>query len=83
MSLEGHEDKKDVYDGGFTTAVEPGHQATYGEQPQPVSGLKRQLKSRHVRLPPSPVTMTMANNPVDGDDLHWWCYRNRSFPWNR
>ena len=47
MSLsEGHEDKKDVYDGGFTTAIEPGHN---GEQPQPTSGLKRQLKSRHVR----------------------------------
>lgn len=49
MSLH-EEDKKNTYDGGFTAAVEPGHQVQYGEQPEVHSGLKRQLKSRHMAM---------------------------------
>ena len=50
MSLEHEHDKKfGGEDDGFTAAVEPGHQINYDEQPEVHSGLKRQLKSRHVR----------------------------------
>jgi hypothetical protein len=49
MSLEHEHDKKfGGEDDGFTAAVEPGHQIQYDEQPEVHSGLKRQLKSRHV-----------------------------------
>ena len=49
MSLEHENDKKfGGEDDGFTAAVEPGHQVHYDEQPEVHSGLKRQLKSRHV-----------------------------------